>query len=170
MHHTTWLQPLLLRVSGPATQARPYPLRRFDPTCRLRGWRTLAAKVDGACAELRAKGIEPVIACASWTLPGEIAFYCAGHPPVYSLGLPLGERYSQYDFWRPNPVEDADAFVGRTFVYVGEVNGLLRDAFEVLEEPQLVMHQERGQPIAGWWVTVCRGYRGFSLAPVMRHY
>jgi hypothetical protein len=126
--------------------------------------------VDAVRESLRVQGIEPVIAGASWTLPGEIAFYCAGQPPVYSLGLAQGERHSQYDFWRPNPVEDAEAFLGRTFVYVGEINSFVRDAFDAVDEPQFVIHRERGQPIVGWWVTVCRGYRGFQPLPLAGHY
>ena len=65
--------------------------------------------------EVEAEGTEPVIAAASWTLPGELAFYCRGNPVVYSVGLILGDRHSQYDLWRPNPVEDSALFVGRTF-------------------------------------------------------
>jgi hypothetical protein len=170
MHFSTRLQPLLLRVSGPPTEARPFPLRRFDPTCRLRGWRTLAAEVDAICAGLRAEGIEPVLAGSAWNVPGEVAFYCAGQPTVYSLGLALGDRHSQYDFWRPNPVHDAGDFAGRTFVYIGEMNPQVREAFETVQEPRLVVYRERGQPISSWYVTVCRGYRGFRNPPSGGHY
>ena len=47
-------------LSGPATPECPTPLSRLDPTCRLRGWRTLAAAVDRLREQLRAEGIEPV--------------------------------------------------------------------------------------------------------------
>src|SRR5439155_25254108 len=45
MHFSVSAQPLLLRLSGPPTAERPLPLRRFDPTCRLRGLRMLAGEV-----------------------------------------------------------------------------------------------------------------------------
>jgi hypothetical protein len=168
MHYSEWLQPLLVRLAGPPTAERPLPLRRLDPTCRLRGWRFLAAEVDRIRAELRAEGIDPVLAGSAWTLPGELAFYCQGHPPVYSLGLALGDRHSQYDCWRPNPVWDPAAFAGRTVLFVGEVGPALREAFEQLDEGRVVVYRERGQPIAAWRITVCRGFRGFRNLPAIR--
>jgi 4-amino-4-deoxy-L-arabinose transferase-like glycosyltransferase len=162
MHHSEVARPVLLRLSGPPTASHPLPLRRFDPTCRLRGWKHLARELDRTCAALRAEGIEPVLAGAGWTLPGELGFYCAGHPTVYSLGLALGDRWSQYELWRPNPVWDADTFAGRTFLFVGDIDAVVRSAFERVEESRQVIYQESGQPIALWTVTLCRGFRGFA--------
>jgi 4-amino-4-deoxy-L-arabinose transferase-like glycosyltransferase len=161
MHHSEWARPLLARVSGPPTVRQPLPLRRFDPTCRLRGWRTLAAAVDQARAELRTTGVEAELASTGWTLPGELAFYCQGHPMVYSFGLALGDRHSQYDLWRPNPTGDPGAFAGRTFIVVGEAGELLQSAFERVEPVRRVFHREAGEPIASWGLWVCRGFRGF---------
>jgi 4-amino-4-deoxy-L-arabinose transferase-like glycosyltransferase len=161
MHYSTLIQPQLAQLSGPATEERPLPLRRFDPTCRLRGWRHLAAEVDRVCAELRSRGIEPVLATSGWTFPGELAFYCSGHPQVYSLGLALGDRHSQYDLWRPNPLADPGVFRGRTVVFVGELSPVICEGFQNLEPSRVVTYQEEGQPISRWKVTVCHGYRGF---------
>jgi hypothetical protein len=122
----------------------------------------VAAEVDRIRAELRDEPTEPVIAANSWAVPGELAFYCAGHPTVHSLGPALGDRRSQYDFWRPNPFWDEKEFLGRTMIYVGEVNPLLYLAFDRLEETRVVTCREHGEPIASWKVTVCRGYRGIS--------
>ena len=105
---------------------------------------------------------EKVIGILRASLPGELAFYCAGHPTVYSFGLVLGDRHSQYDFWRPNPVADAAAFRGRTVIFVGNVAPALAAAFERVEPPRVVTYYEGGQPIACWGVTVCRGFRGFA--------
>jgi Dolichyl-phosphate-mannose-protein mannosyltransferase len=168
MYHSSWAHPLLAKLVSPPSETRPLPLRRLDPTCRLRGWRTLAAAVDCLADDLRAHGGEPLIAGSSWTLPGELSFYCRGHPTVYSLGLALGDRHSQYDLWQPNPVADAAAFAGRTFIYVGEGSPLLETAFQKVEPPQTVVYKEAGQPLAQWKVRICRGFRGFSrqtLAP-----
>jgi 4-amino-4-deoxy-L-arabinose transferase-like glycosyltransferase len=170
MHHSEWARPLLRQASGEATTARPLPLRRFDPTCRLRGWRTLAAAVDAVREELRGQGVEPILAAGSWTLPGELGFYCQGNPAVYSLGLALGDRHSQHDLWQPNPLADPEMFRGKTFIFVGEVAPTLREAFAEMEPTRLIIYREKGDPIAQWKVTVCRGFIGFSRQPDQRRY
>ena len=171
VHHSGRVWILLEALVGPPTPERPFPLRRFDPTCRLRGWRTLAAEVDRICDELRKQGIEPVLAGASWSLPGELGFYCAGHPEVYSVGLVQGDRHSQYDLWRPNPIDDKndEHFKGRTFVIVGGVAPRVRAGFESVDWPHPVLFTASGQPVAGWTVNVCRGFKGFP-APETDHY
>jgi hypothetical protein len=162
MHHTEWVQGLLLRMSGPPTETRPFPLRRFDPTCRLRGWRFFAQEVDRLSDRLRHEGIEPLLAASTWNLPGELAFYCRDNPTVYSFGLALGDRHSQYDLWQPNPVSNSQAFRGRTFIYIGDVPAGLREAFDSIGPSQAIVYRECGQPIAAWRVTVCSVFRGFS--------
>jgi hypothetical protein len=158
-----WARPVVVALAGEPTEERPVPLRRLDPTCRLRGWRTLAAEVDRVRDELRAEGHEPLLAGSSWNVPGELGFYCVGRPRAFSLGLAAGDRHSQYDLWRPNPVHDPEHFRGRTFIHVGEPSPALRAAFDHVEPPRAVRHEEGGQPVAVWKLTVCRGYRG--LAP-----
>jgi hypothetical protein len=165
MHRADLVHPLLARLAGPPTLAQPFPLRRYDPSCRLRGWRTLAKEVDRLRSELGAGGREPILAASSWTLPGELGFYCRGHPTVYSVGLIIGDRHSQYDLWRPNPIADGAAFAGRTFILVGYLTPTLARAFDQVDPPQLVTHCESGQPIASWNVIVCRGFRGVLPLP-----
>lgn len=162
LHQIAWVQPVLVRIAGPATAEQPMPLRRLDPTARLRGWQTLAREVDLMRGELRTRGIEPVLAGSVWTLPGEIGFYCEGHPTVYSLGLALGDRHSQYDLWRPNPVADADRFVGKTFIVVGVSDQVLRSAFEHVEPAREVTHSDQGELVNRWRVTIARGFRGWK--------
>jgi hypothetical protein len=160
MHFSGLVQPLLARLSGPPTPEQPCPLRRLDPTCRLRGFRTLAARVDEIRVRLRREGIEPIIAGCGWTLPGELGFYCEGHPTVYSLGLVLGDRRSQYDLWRPNPLADRQQFEGRTFIVVGDCPAL-RQAFESVDGGLKVRHCEGQIAVAEWTLAVCRGFKGF---------
>jgi hypothetical protein len=161
LHRSDWLQPLLARFAGPPTVQRPLPLRRFDPTCRLRGKQFLAAAVDRLRGTLRVEGIEPLVAGSSWTIPGELGFYCQGHPIVYSFGPALGDRHSQYDLWHPNPVDDPDIFIGRTFILVGATHDVLRQAFDKVDPPRSITYYERGQPLARWTITVGRSFRGF---------
>jgi 4-amino-4-deoxy-L-arabinose transferase-like glycosyltransferase len=94
MHHTNWVRPVLAWASGPATAQQPMPLRRFDPTCRLRGFRTaLAPAVDRARERLRAEnGEDPV--------PGRVQLVAARRagrllrrpPPGVLAGLGHGGR------------------------------------------------------------------------------
>jgi 4-amino-4-deoxy-L-arabinose transferase-like glycosyltransferase len=162
VHQSQWVHPLLARLAGPVTPTNAQPLRRLDPTCRLRGWQTLAAEVDRLRDRLRRQGIEAELACSRWNIPGELGFYCQGHPAVYSLGLVLGDRHSQYDWWHPNPVADPECFAGRTFIYIGALDRVFFDAFDRVELPPVfVTHYEGGQSIACWPVTVCHGFRGF---------
>jgi hypothetical protein len=94
-------------------------------------------------------------------LPGELAFYCQGHPTVYSLGLALADRHSQYDLWRPNPVLDPDCFRGRTMIFVGDISPALRQVFAQVETRHQVTFFAGEYPLAHWNVTICRDFRGF---------
>lgn len=155
-------RPALAAIAGPPTAADPTPIRKLDPTCRLRGWRTLATDIDRVRDRVRQEtGEDPVLAGMVWTTPGELAFYCAGHPPAYSFGLALADRHSQYDLWRPNPVADAQAFRGRTFLYVGDELPDAAEVFDRVDPPIRVVHAEGGVPVAVWTVWVGRGFRGF---------
>src|SRR5262249_50007643 len=150
------------RVSGEPTEDQPFPVRRFDPTCRLRGWRTLAAKVDEVRRDLRAsEKQEPILAGSGWSLPGEVGVYCVCKRSVYSVGLMQGDRHSQYDFW-PGPIDNPEAFRGRTFIIVGGVGPKVRQAFRKVEGPIPALHEEDGRPVAGWTIHVCRGFQGFD--------
>jgi hypothetical protein len=164
-HVPGWVRPVLAGVTGPPTTDDPAPIRKLDPTCRLRGWRTLAAELDLLRERVRREtGQEPVLAGMVWTTPGELAFYCRGHPEAYSFGLALADRHSQYDVWRPNPVADAQAFRGRSFLYVGDEIPGMADVFDRVEPPVRVVHEEDGVPLAVWTVWVGHGFRGFPRA------
>jgi len=159
MHHSEVLYPLLTHLADEPTSENPFPLRRFDPTCRLRGWRTLASAVDVLRARLKeAEGREPVLAGGCWNLPGELGVYCAGHPQAYSIGPLQGDRHSQYDLWL-NPIENGDTFKGRTFIIINGDESVFREAFATVETME-VFHREHGQPIASWRLSVCRGFCG----------
>lgn len=164
MHRSEWLYPLLTRLAGPPTDKNPLPMRRFDPTCRLRGWRTLAAAVDDLRNRLcQEEGCDPVLAGGNWSLPGELGVYCAGHPQAYSLGPLMGDRHSQYDLWF-NPLTSGATFRGRTFIVVNGDECLLGTAFTTVLSTE-VMHYEKDQPIASWRLSVCRDFQGSFPQP-----
>jgi hypothetical protein len=169
LHRSHLLHPLMARVMGPPSATMPYPVRKADPTCRLRGWRHLAASLDGLRERLRAEdGDEPVLAGVSWSLPGALGVYCDGHPQAYSVGLMQGDRHSQYDFWA-NPIDHKERFLGRTFVIVGPVFERVREGFETVQGPVKVEYEEAGRPLAGWDVYVCRRFKGFPPPPEAAH-
>jgi hypothetical protein len=161
VHHSEVLYPLLSRFTGPPTQSNRFPLRKVDPTCRLRGWQTMAAAVDAERSRLQAEvGSEIVLAGQSWTLPGALGVYCQGHPQAYTFGPVTGDRHSQYDLW-PGPLAQPENFIGRTFLYIGDPGPVLSKGFEQVEAPRVVVHYVNGQPVSTWVLTVCRGYKGF---------
>ena len=160
-HYSDLTYPVLSRMAGPATARNPYPVRKFDPTCRLRGFDFLAAEVDKMRTAATDANGEPILAGCSWNLPGELGVYCAGHPAAYSIGPIVGDRHSQYDLW-PNPIADSAEFQGRTFIIVGGITPAVRAAFTALEPTQHIIYHENGQPIASWDVTVAHDFRGFA--------
>jgi 4-amino-4-deoxy-L-arabinose transferase-like glycosyltransferase len=164
MHYTTWLHPALTLLTGPSTPTNYMPMRRVDPTCRLRGWRDVTAFVDRLRRELTAEeGREPILAGVCWWLPGELGFYCEGHPQAYTLGAALNDRHNQYDLWY-GPTSQPQDFLGRTFIVVNALHPEeLEPGFEQVGPTYRVEHRADGQPLAVWAVTVCRGYRGFPV-------
>jgi 4-amino-4-deoxy-L-arabinose transferase-like glycosyltransferase len=157
--------PAVLLPAFDQTSSDPLAVRRFDPTARLRGWQTLAAEVDQVRDRVeRETGRVPILAGMRWTTPGELAFYCRGRPEAFSFGAALEDRHSQYDLWRPNPIADAQAFRGRSFVYVGDEIPAAGQVFARMEPPIRVVHAERGVPVSAWTVWVGHGFRGFPEA------
>jgi len=154
-HQPTTLQPFLLCLTGPATSDRPMPLRRVDPTVRLRGWRHLAAEVD----RVRAEHPDAVLATERWTQAGEMAFYCEGHPKFFCMGLFLADRDCQYDLWRPNPVRDASLYYGQSFILVGTDVQRLGYLFGRIEPTRYVQHREDSQLIAEWTIAIAHDFQ-----------
>jgi len=108
-----------------------------------------------------------VVAVGSWALAGELGVYCAGHPTVYTVGVIYGDRSSQYDLWRPNPVFNPDDFRGQTFVLVGCVPEIA-SAFDAIEPARIVTYAEGDQPVQTWHVTVARGFRGLGMTEELK--
>lgn len=164
VHFPAVVRPLLASIVPSPTRNNPLPVRQLDMTARLTGWKQLAAAVDEIrYREKQRTGLEPILAGTHWTIPGELRIYCAGHPRAYAIGIPnQSDRHSQYDLWRPNPVRDAQAFQGRTFLIVGDIAPHMLTAFATVEQPIMVTHEDNGIPLASWSIWVCHGFRGFN--------
>ncbi len=163
LHHTEWLYRLHGEfVSGTSP-------RKWDATCRLRGFQTLASEVETIWKELRDRGEDVVITANGWNIHGVLAFYLCDQPMVYSLGLATGGRHSQYDFWLPNPLSNPEAFYGKTFIYVGEMVPNIAAGFESVPYSKRVAHIVSGYEVASWSISVGKGFKGFRVPNLPGH-
>jgi len=156
VHASVYLHALMPRVAPTLSP------RRWDPTCRLRGWRELSAEVERLRQTMRQQGNDPVLAGTSWNLPGIVAFYLPDQPTVYHLGPVAGQRQSQYEIWRPQPTSDPEAFRGRAFLIVGPTPPAFEAAFEKLERLPPLTIGPPGQEVATHFLTLAWGFRGFA--------
>lgn len=165
LHDTRLIGILAKPVLPEETATRPMPIRKIDFAARIKGWRMLAAEVDVLRERLiREEGADPVLTAIKWDYPGQIGFYTKGQPQVYSLGILMGDRHSQYDLWHPNPVDDAQVFIGRTFIFVGTwfPKHVLESSFNRVDSEQEMVYRENGHTVAKWSIWVCHGFRGFD--------
>lgn len=142
--------------------------RKWDATCRLKGWSTLAARVE-EIRKLQPNNSKIMLMGSNWSYTGALAFHLPDQPNVYCLGPVTGSRQSQYDFWRPNPLYDSD-FVGRDAIIVGDITPQVKEAFESLEPKQLVQARQHGLVVAEWYVTVARKLKPTGFGVVARKY
>lgn len=146
------------------------PVAKYDPSARLRGWSQLGAAVGRALAAERATGRAPFIITDDYQVASQIAMYCPGEPTTFCLQAALGDRQSQYDLWRPNPIRDPAAFRGRPCIYVGalkpELTGQVPSRHVALRGARLaetVTHRVRGHAVAVWAVYACDEFTGLPL-------
>ena len=167
IHFPGFMRAGLAKLARTPSEEKPLPVRQLDISARLMGWKSLASEVDRIRTDITlSTGEEPVLAGTHWTLPGQLGFYCDGHPTVYSLGIVNGsDRHSQYELWRPNPEKDAQAFRGRTFVVVGQLGPGSISCFETIEKAIPVKFTQDGVPIAAWNIWICRGFSGLMEIP-----
>ena len=161
---TELARPALVAAAKIIKKNDPFSIRTVDPTCRLRGWKHLCREIDVVRrAVVDEDGIEPLIAGSAWSTPGELGFYCQGHPQAFSLGPYFGDRHSQYDHWHPNPVADAQVFRGKTFVVVSDHEPTLKEAFVQVKSAKVVMYREDDVLVAAWTIWICRDFRGIKM-------
>lgn len=173
MHHTEWALPVFKWLARREPPWNLTPVAKFDPTARLRGWSELGRAVGAVQAAERAAGRDPFIVTDDYQTASEIAFYAPGQPTVYCLQAALGDRQSQYDLWRPNPLRDPDVFVGRPCIYVGarkpQLFGGEASGHEALPKARLartVEHAAEGwgtrAVVQVWSIYVCETFAGLA--------
>ncbi|MEZ6139978.1 MAG: glycosyltransferase family 39 protein [Zavarzinella sp.] len=164
LYNTKLIHPILMPWVPVDSAINPTPIRKFDPACRLKGWHGLAQQVDIIREDILTQtGEPPLIAGTNWTIPGQLGIYCSEHPTVYSVGIPFGDRHSQYDHWMPNPIANPEQFAGKTFIIVGigVLEPILKTAFDSVEKPVVYEYMESGRRVVVWQIYVCKGYRRF---------
>jgi len=173
MHHTEWFFPIIARWVPPSTKGLPAPLRLMDPTCRMRGHRTLADEVAKRLDALKAEGVSPFVVTPTYALTSTLSFYLPGQPETYCLSWNYGmtaQPVNQHDLWHPNPRHDQAAFRGRPAVIVDDSNKPPNFANQMLEKGvfgQMVSNdrivvRERGVIVGTWDIAVCREYKGLA--------
>jgi Dolichyl-phosphate-mannose-protein mannosyltransferase len=165
IHDSRVLAPVVDPFIPEPTESNPTPARSGNPFARLKGWRYLATEVQEIARTIRdEEGVEPLIVMARWDHPGQLVAYMDGHPDVYSIGRLTGDRNSQYDVWHPNPLDDAQAFRGRTFLFVNGTPNLsdLQPAFGRVAVLGQIEYRDRGHPFYRWFVVRCDDFRGFD--------
>ncbi len=161
MHGTDVVYPLTAKLIPDVAP------RRWDPTCRLKGWHTLAEEVD----KLRsAEPQSPILFGSTWSNTGALAFHLKDQPTVYCLGPVAGSRHSQYDFWLPNPLANPDQFTGRDAIIVGDITPQIRAAFESLEPTKLITAKQHGLMVAQWNVTIARKLKPTGFGDGIKRY
>ncbi len=170
LQHTEWCYPLIARWAPASTPQAPAPMNKLDPTCRMRGHRSLAPEVVRRYAALKAQGLDPFILTSTPYLASELTFYMPGHPEIYCLAFsynPYG-AVNQHDLWHPNPRFDAHVFFGRPALIVEDAHfrpsyadSMVRHGwFARAEAPERFIVRERGVDVAAWDMAVAFDYRG----------
>lgn len=164
LHQPRWayesgMLPTLARLLNHANQ--PYWPRRFDPTCRLQGWRELAIAVQQLRQTCQAQGIELALAATPYGTAAELAFYLPDQPRVFCLNRPNGLRFSQYDLYRPNPVTDPDYFRGQTFLCIGPMTETAQAGFRLVKLMGTISIRRYGHEIARERIYLGIDFHGF---------
>ena len=171
LQHSEWLYPSLSRVIPASRTELPAPLRQLDPTCRMRGYRELAAEVERRLEALRAEGLDPFVLTPTYTLASSLSFYLPGQPEVYCLSWSpamAAKAVNQHDLWHPNPRHDLDHFQGRTALVVEDANmqpnyahGITQlRLFGAAKPTSRLFVRRLGAIVAAWDLTICQNYHG----------
>jgi hypothetical protein len=170
LQHTEWFYPLIARWVPASTPGNPSPMKRVDPTCRMRGHRVLAPEVARRFAELKAEGLDPFILTSTPYLASELSFYMPGHPDVECLAFSYDpyRPVNQHDLWHPNPRFDVAAYKGRPALVVEDAHfrpsyadSMVKHGwFARAEAPARLTVREGGVAVAAWDIAVARDYQG----------
>jgi len=173
MHHTEWFFPMFARWVPASTKGLPAPLRRIDPTCRMRGHKQLAEEVAKRVSALQAEGASPFVLTPTYALTSTLSFYLPGQPETYCLSWNYGmtaRPVNQHDLWHPNPRHEQATFRGRPAIIVDDSNMppnfanhmIEKGVFGQLVSIDRIFVREQGVVVGTWDIAICREYKGLS--------
>ncbi len=137
---------------------------KFDPTARLKEWRTLGDAVTSVRDEL---GPGTFVMAEDYQAAGELAFYVEGQPKTYYAGSYFTgkkrRRHSQYDLWPDRSLDVArnPALARKNAVYVGFPNDDLLAAFDRVE-PIITLVKRHGVVVRTLRYARCYGFKGME--------
>ena len=139
----------------------------FEPSGRLRGWSTVAARIQKTREETAGAQGWMIITQGHRFLTSELAFYLPDHPRVYPYRPDYGRVRSQHDFW-DDPGErlgdDALIVVDRN----REITPELRDRFETVTLLDSLVFPEIREKQRYYKVYVGRNLRSWPENPHRR--
>ncbi|MGO9468633.1 MAG: glycosyltransferase family 39 protein [Isosphaeraceae bacterium] len=173
LHHTEWFFPMFARWVPASTKGLPAPLRRIDPTCRMRGHKKLAEEVAKRMAAVQAEGGSPFVVTPTYALTSTLSFYLPGQPETYCLSWNYGmtaQPVNQHDLWHPNPRHEQAAFRGRAAIIVDDSNMppnfanqmIEKGVFDHLVSIERIFVREQGVVVGTWDIAICREYKGLT--------
>jgi hypothetical protein len=173
IHHTEWFYPLAARWLPPSIHRWPAPLRRFEPTARMRGHKVLAQAVAAKLAALESQGSSSFVLTPTYALAATLSFYLPGQPETYCLSWNFGmtsQPVNQHDLWHPNPRHDPEAFRRKVAIVVEDANMPPNFAKQMVEKGVFgrmnvidrVFVTDRGVIVGAWDVTLCYDYHGIA--------
>jgi hypothetical protein len=172
-----------------APLAEPHPWE-FDPSTRLHGWQSIAARVEQVRAAIESeKGRSVFLIANNYGLAASISFYLKnrrvegpGHPPVYTPETQAAEN--QFNFWpRYDALQDPKAdssdapdeigvspMAGRSALYIttlekeeepaSTVESGFKGEKRIVEDLRLVRNGSTVRVLRIWY---CENYRGAEL-------
>ncbi len=145
---------LMVVIVGLYTPAFGIP-PHLDPSARLRGWKTLAERVDDLRSKMRQRYF---ILSDNYQVTAELAFYLDGNPRVYCINL--GRRMNQYDLW-----EGFHHLKGYSAIFVKKgqegVPLKLKSHFNSCDEEVFYVY-EKGRVLRSFSIGVCHGFKGME--------
>jgi undecaprenyl-diphosphatase len=129
---------------------------QYNPTLRLRGWKTLGEEVGRIKKDLQKEG-ELFIFSDKYQITSELAFYVPGNPKTYCINF--GRRMNQYDLW-----PGFDGFKGYNAIYVKhrdqELEPQVADAFATCQKVPLIKIMQGSKLLHEYSVFICKNFKG----------
>jgi len=151
-----------------------------DPHWRLRGWKTLAERLEPEIEKFAAEtGGDIFLIANRYQMAAPAAMYLSPdlpilrpterHPVVHMWGEPDGKIHNQFSFWpsyfRPETLDGSQPYAGQSALFFSDEMrhltppGPVLASFEKVELYAWFTATRHGLPVRSWKVFACRNYR-----------